>query len=184
MDKIVYGGKQYTRTGTKWVDRDQFVVPVYMQDILNRLFIEQELTGDLDRGTLIKRADQFKNSGSYQYAISFYLRALEGADSDAICFILPKLTSCYRAVSSPKKAVEAFEKYVEEEGEVVVSTALLVSAAAAYCDVGDATTAYRLCKWAYKKFKMRGKDPSGELNAVYARVAKILDLPKNDIEDE
>ena len=94
--------------------------------------------------------------------------ALEKANISEVRRILPRLTSLLRKRGQPEKAIEICETYTQLYNKPVYSSPLFTSIAAAYCDIGDYTTAK---KFADRAFAFDGKG-SGELSSVYQRIKK------------
>ena len=169
----MYDGKEYWRnggrTGAKWADRNGLVVPIGIQNTLNVAYAASLRSDEMDFETLLKTADEFKNSGSYGCAIRFYEYAVKKADASGLKGILPRLTSCYRAQGQPQKAIDILSYAKEKYGQKMITSALLVSAGAAYCDLKDYKRAKKCCNRAYA---MLGKQATGEWKAVYGRIRK------------
>jgi tetratricopeptide (TPR) repeat protein len=169
MDELVFKGKKYTRSDSKWVDADNMVVHETMQIALNNFFVEGIDFSLFTIQQLIDEGDKFKNSYTYNLAISFYEKAAERCDEELLQYILPRITSCYRQTKTPHKAVELFKLAKSKYGEGFITSALLTSVAAAYCDLKEYENAMRCCRWAYKRY---GGEPDLNLSNVLARIKK------------
>ena len=118
---------------------------------------------------LVAEGDKLKESFTYDCAIAFYEKAINLCDEETLKYILPRITSCYRAERRPKKAIELFAYAKEKYGEEFITPVLLTSVAAAYCDVKEYENALRCCRWAYKRF---GAEFDPNLSNVFARIKK------------
>lgn len=172
MDDILEsGGKRYTRRSGKWVGADNMVVPEILQDKLNRAFYETIDLSKLTAEEIIREGDQFKSSASYGLAIRFYAYSLECAAFNDAAYILPRLTSCYRAQGRARDVIEMASMAKKRYGSRIFSPALLTSIAAAYCDLGEYDHARKCCDRAYA---MAGGHAAGELSLVYKRIDAAL----------
>ena len=106
-ETVIYNGETYTRMNSKWVDKNYMVV-THLQGVLDRLLSSQKSTDDLSVEELIAEADKFKEAGSFSCAIDYYEKALNTRTVEVHRFVLPKLTSCYRARGQAAKAIELF----------------------------------------------------------------------------
>lgn len=169
MDIITYEGKRYWRSSAKWADKDGIIVHERLQEKLNAMFLRTLDPTQMKMEELLSYGDKFKNSGSPGAAIRFFETASLQADKSELAYILPRLTSCYRIQGSPQKAIDILSFASKKYGEQMITPALLVSAAAAYCDLNQ----YELAKKAYDRAfaKLNGK-ATDELRAVYGRIRK------------
>ena len=169
MDRLEYEGKTYLRSGRLWTDMQHMAVNETLQQALNYAYLE---TIDLTRLTLeelIAQGDKCKESGSNGLAIRFYEAAAKEADERTLSSILPRFTSCYRKQGLPQKAIDLLHFAKEKFGSSIISSVLLTSAAAAYCDLKEYENARICCNRAYA---MLGGHASGELSAVFGRIRK------------
>ena len=168
IEEVIYRDKKYRRVNGKWVDKNNMAVS-QLQQILDNILFQQEYIEKLTVEELIAEADKLKEARSVHLAIKLYETALETQTVEVHRFVLPKLTSCYRAQGRPQKAIELFEKSKSQYGERLLSPPLCTSAAAAYCDIQDYISA-KDC--ADKAYAMGGGKASGELKGVYGRIRK------------
>ena len=174
--KQEYKGKTYFRNNAKWVDADHFVVPEYLQNILNTLVFDDKALENMSYREAVDEGDKYKLSETYPLAIRYYEHALKITDNiSQASVVLPRVTSCYRKLGQPGKVVEILSDAKAAYGENVINMALLTSVAAAYCDLGQPENAIRCCKWAYRVLKVNLEDRSFELTSVYERANKMLD---------
>lgn len=170
-----YDGKTYYRNNSKWIDSNSTVVPLYLQHILNTLSFAEDIDA-ISYDEAKAEGDKYKASESYTLAIKYYEEALKKADNcSRISVILPRITSCYRKNAQPKKVIDLLSKVKADYGDGIINKALLTSAAAAYCDLGEPENAIRCCRWAYKVLKNENSERSAELSNVFMRAHKMLD---------
>ena len=169
MEQVEYKGEIYTRCNSKWVNSKHIVVHEALQNYLNHLYSQSDNLKTHSVQELIAEGDQFKESGSFQLAISYYEQAITNCDRITLSYILPRITSCYRECNMPQKTIDLLAHAKRKYGENIVSSTLLVSVAAAYCDLGEYQNAEKCCAWAYKKF---GNKVSPHLRKVWARIKK------------
>ena len=171
-----YNGKTYYRNNSKWVDADYFVVPVYLQNILNTMAYQDMDLSAMSYEEAKEEGDKCKKSETYPLAIKYYECAIEKADSfKRVSVVLPRITSCYRKNKQPEKVVELLSKMKKLYGEEIINEVLLTSVAAAYCDLGEPENALKCCKWAYRVLKMNTTESSLELRNVFIRAHKMID---------
>ncbi len=169
MVKLVYGGKTYTRRCEKWVDSENLIVQKSLQMELNKEYAMILSSIDLSLEEYIAEGDIFKSSGSIGIALTFYEEAVKKADCKAMAYILPRMTSCYRKNGQPQKAIDILAYASNTFGKNMVTPTLLISVAAAYCDIEDYVRAKKCCDRAY--CELNGKY-SEELSLVYKRIKK------------
>ena len=185
--EIEYNGKTYSRNNSKWVDSNSFVVPSYLQNILNTLVYKDSDISLLNYEEAKAEGDMCKAAESYNLAVKYYEQALEKADSFMrVSVVLPRITSCYRKNNQPRRVIELLSEMKAAYGEEIINEALLTSVAAAYCDIDEPENALKCCRWAYKVLKINEKDKSLELSKVFTRAKKMIDpdyTPEDDFED-
>ena len=169
MPEVTYQNKRYRRVGSKWVDASHMVVHESLQQILNDLYIQTIDLSAYSIEELIAEGDRFKESGSYREAIAFYEKAAHECDIETIRYILPRITACYRKARMAKKAIDLFVFAKAKFGSAYLSSVLLTSVAAAYCDLMEYENALKCCKRAYA---MENGRADSELHAVFGRIKK------------
>lgn len=176
MKKVCeYQGKIYTRNNSKWIDRDNLVVPTYLQSILNALTFEENID-DMSYKASKSEGDKCKAGESYGLAIKYYEIALKKAVSSMqASVVLPRITSCYRKINQPRKVIQLLSEMKMLYGEGIINEALLTSVAAAYCDLGEPENAIKCCRWAYKVLRTNTNKTSLELANVFIRAKKMID---------
>lgn len=167
MDKLELDGIQYVRYNNKWADASGMIVSAIMQDRPNRLYIQSLDLSAMRIKEVISTGDRFKRSNSIGLAIKCYDHVMTCAGKNDVIYILPRLTSCYRAQGMPQRVIDTLTFAKERFGADVITAVLLTSAAAAYCDMGDYDKAKKCCDRAYA---MSNGKASGELSMVYKRI--------------
>ena len=173
MDVIIYNGKTYRRTNSKWVGTDCLAVSETLQIELNKAFIETLDLSAYSVGELIREGDKFKESFSYTSAILFYEKALERSNEQTALLILPRISSCLRLARRSKRVVELFADARSKYGDDRMTPTILTSVAAAYCDLKEYETAHRLCRWAYK---LSPGNADQNLMNVFSRIRKEANI--------
>ena len=104
-------GRKYQRFDAKWADESGMTAPKALSAELNRKYIATVVLEDMDYAEALREGDLFKENGEYGYAVQFYERAADAAESFwQASSVLPRVTSCYRAIGRPEKAIDsAFE---------------------------------------------------------------------------
>ena len=177
MKEYTYQGKHYRRSGAMWVDDNNMVVPVALQSALNALAFAQTDISTLSYAEAKAEGDKCKASESYSYAIQYYEQAFLVAETYMqTSVLLPRITSSYRKLHRPEKVIEILAKAKKAYGERIINEALLTSAAAAYCDMGQPENALKCCNYAYAKTKNKKQGASGELLNVYERAKRMMEL--------
>lgn len=164
---IIFNDKEYTNYSGKWVDANYITAPLSLQNTLNYAYVKSLNPKVLSFFELVELADEFKTNGSMNLAIDFYLIALENADEKKVKYLLPKITSSYRAINRPDLVIDIISTTKKKFGTQLLSAALLTSAAAAYCDLGEYENGKKCCDYAFALSK--GKS-SSELTMVYKRI--------------
>ena len=167
--KITYKNNIYTKRNGKWVDTRNFLVNDALQIELNHIYACSIDISSLSPKECISQGDEFKHNGSFNAALRFYEAAIKVADFQSMEYILPRMTSCYRKVGSPEKAIEVLSYAKSKYDKEIISPALLTSAAAAYCDMHDYENALKCCHRAYA---LSNGFPSADLLLVYKRIDK------------
>ena len=176
MQEYVYEGKRYRRNGAKWIDASNMTVPVALQNKLNQIVFAEVELASLGYEEAKQWGDKYKASESYSYAIRYYERALDVADTyTQVASLLPRVTSCFRKLHRPERVIEILARAKKAYGEHIINEALLTSAAAAYCDMLQPQNALKCCNYAYALAKAKKHDLSPELRSVYGRATSMLE---------
>ena len=167
MEQFNYNEISYRCINGYWVDTDGIVLPDAMQRKINFRFEQYLVVSSLSAEEAIKLGDEVRNSSSFNLAVKYYEHASKSAPKMTLAYILPRLTSCYRSMGFPQKAIDILTYASKKYGPDIISVPLLTSAAAAYCDMGDYVRARQCCNRAYFH---SNKNPSNELRMVYKRI--------------
>lgn len=169
MIEIIHEGNVYRRCKGQWIGEDYILAPSSIQIALNRIYASKIDLSGLSVQALVKEGDKFKSVNDYALAVRYYEEASKICDQGTLSYILPRISSCYRSLQEPQKAIEIFTYAKEKFGQsIVMSPALLTSAASAYCDMGDYEKAKQCIKIANKK--AGGDDRT--IAMVYLRIKK------------
>ncbi len=174
MDKIIYENETYYFNKGVIYDQSFLEVPKsvsrrvladYYKDIDYTKFEEEKL---------LEYLKEIKISGFYDLCLNVINYGLKKftASFDYYKTVFPIITSCYRSLGKPQKAIDF---WMENKPIFVscLSVPLLTSLAAAYCDVGN----YELAKkCANKAYAIQGgsKNYQTELSLVYQRIKKEI----------
>ena len=170
--QIEYEGKIYENINGRWY-HNNMEVNSSLQNTLNSIYSKSIDIEKMTYNELLEYADGFKKTESYYIAIVYYEKALEKYDYlDNIRSILPRITSCFRLINKPEKAIEIYKKYYEEYSTSIDSDVLYTSLAAAYGDINDFDNAKRYADRAFAIAKSKGEKISEELLLVYERIKK------------
>lgn len=148
MDKLMLDGTEYKRYTNKWLDDQGFTVSEILQDKLNKAFADSLDLSHMSVKEMVAEGDRCKESSSYYLAIKYYETAAQICDQWTLSYILPRITSCFRKRHAPQRAIDLFSYAKEKYGTAILSSALLTSAAAAYCDMEKYEEAEICCKHA------------------------------------
>ena len=138
MDVYEMDGQKFYYDKGRWLTSRFMIAPTELTSRLNMLLIEKEDLSSKSMDELLKILDGAKHGNNTQYAVKVAEKALEKAEEvTEIRRLLPRLTSLYRQVGNPKKAIDIAKEYTDMFNRRVWSQALLTSIAAAYCDHGS-----------------------------------------------
>lgn len=172
MEKIIYQGETFYYLNGRIYDGSFIEIPkIVSRPILNEYLKNVDYSG-YGENELLKYIKELKIAELYstcQTAVSFGLNKF--TDSvDYYSTVFPIITSCYRALGQPQKAIDF---WMENRSLFwcCLSTPLLTSLAAAYCDVGDYVSAKGCADRAYA-LQGGGKGYNTELSPVYGRIKK------------
>ena len=171
---LEYRGKKYMRSNGKWAEAGGLctVAPGNIQAELDRQYADSLPLDDFSLDDLTLLGDQFKENGSVSAAIALFERALSFAAFRDAKVIYPRLTSCYRKIGQPQKAIQLFESLKSMYGERYITSVLLTSVASAYCDLKEWTKAKKCADQANAIEMNLHRQTSAELRSVYARIKK------------
>lgn len=119
---------------------------------------------------LIEFIKETKNANAIYITKDACLHFLQNfTDRTCIKQILPILSSCYRLMHQPEKAVELEDNY---SFSMYGSAAYCTSVAAAYCDLREYSIALKIANMAYARQSDGERNDKSELSLVYARIRK------------
>lgn len=126
----------------------------------------------LEEAELLEFLKQLKLSEFYEDCLKVIEYGLEKftASFDFYKTVFPIITSCYRAIGQPQKAID-FWMENKRIFTSCLSVPLLTSLAAAYCDIGNYELAKKCANRAYA-MQGGGKNYQTELSLVYERIKK------------
>ncbi len=172
MEKVLFEDQQYYLKNGKLYDSGFIEVPKQIaQQIFGDYYKTVNYT-NFDEKQLLEHAKNVKTSECYHLCleiIHFGLQKFPDSE-DFATTVFPMITSCYRAIGQPQKAID-FWMENKPIFASCLSTPLLTSLAAAYCDVGNYVLAK---KCADKAYALQGgsKFYQTELSLVYGRIRK------------
>lgn len=169
FEKIELNGETYTRTKRHWVDSHFCIVPLEIENKINVFLASRNDFLKMSVDELINEGDKFKNTGAAGLAIKHYNAALAKSDSFEKKYILPRISSAYRIQGNSIKAIELYKEYENDDG--IITSALLTSISAAYCDLGDNENAINC---AHKAQAHNLGIVSRELLNVYERISGCI----------
>lgn len=172
MEKIVFENETfYFVKGVIYDDGFLEVPKAVSQKILSSYYANIDYK-NFEEDKFLEHIKQLKISGFYDKcltAIEFGLNKFT-ASVDFYKVVFPIITSCYRYLNQPQKAIDF---WMENKSifSSCLSVPLLTSLAAAYCDVGNYDLAKKCANRAYA-IQGGGKNYQTELSLVYQRIQK------------
>lgn len=170
MQSIINKGEKYYRLKGTWVDESFIIVPTAVQKDLNRAYFDQYLYNfqTLEYKKIREEAKFFKDNASPDIAMEMlqYLYDKLHDRKQSLKSLLSMMTSCYRMVGQPEKAVALYREVNAIYGSGIESADLMTSVAAAFLDVKNCEQARKCCNKAYA---MSSGKQSDELRSVYQR---------------
>lgn len=170
--QVWFEGEKYYINNGKVYDEHFLEVP---------LALSKEIVGDyfptidyksLNEKEFVEFLKELKNAELYNHCIDCIYYGISKFINfkDYYMTVLPMITSCYRLMGQPQKAIEFWE---ENKSDITpfTSVAFFTSIGAAYCDVGDYKKAKYYADMAYAK-QGGGKVYNEELILLYLRIKK------------
>ena len=172
MQKIEFEGETYYYINGRFTDSSFIEVDIGLRSKLAEKVFTNVDYKCKSQAELVDYLKELKEAEVYSLAKEVCLFCLEKYSEDdyLIRTVLPILTSCYRKIGQPSKAIELLKIYpsiYNQHGSV----ALLTSLAAAFCDVGDYINARKYANIAYAR-QGGGTGEKNELSLVYMRIKK------------
>lgn len=172
MEKFEYNGEVYYTDKGLFYDSGFIELPIADRKFVAEAYFEEKAKFVKSSDDYVELIRNMKIAGCYQLSIHYCLEFLDIAEIDMnynrdVNIILAILSSNYRLINEPLKAIELTEKFKSDYWNV----SFLTSIAAAYCDVGDFNKAKKYANMAYAK-QGGGVKYKNELSLVYKRIQK------------
>lgn len=172
MEKVIFEDQTYYFNKGVIYDDSFLEVPTIISKKILLYYYKEIDYKNLEEYEFLNYLKQLKMSEFYELcleAINWGLNKFT-ASYDFYRTVFPIITSCYRSLGQPQKAIDFWmeNKYIFAS---CLSVPLLTSLAAAYCDVGN----YELAKkCANKAYAIQGGSLNyqTELSLVYQRIKK------------
>ena len=169
MDVYELDGQKFYYDKGKWLTSSYMIAPTEITSRLNMLLMEKVDLSDKSMEELLKILDRAKHGSNTQLAIKVAEKTLEIAETvDEIRKLLPRITSLYRQVGTPQKAIDIAKEYTDLFNKRVWSQAFLTSIAAAYCDLEE----YDIAKKFADIARVTYGNISPELMGLYERLKR------------
>jgi len=179
MEKIEYEGEIYYFLNNTFVDQTFCRVSDDLAKKLAGMFFKKDDYLALNKDELLEYIKKMKESEQFLICRDACLYGLKQYnDEEFVKKVLPIITSVYRALKQPSLAISVAQNYTDLYK--CDSAPLWTSVSAAFCDVGDYNSSLKFIKLAIKK-QRQTKTPSPELMEVLKRVAKSLNMTKEEI---
>ncbi len=178
MEKIEYNGDTFYYAKGKLYDSSFIEVPSNVSyPILTKRFENIDCT-NYGEDEFLELLREVKNAGAYQKCIDLildvgFVRFQKSKSFLSVMF--PMVTSCYRSMHKPEKAIEFWQE--NKDKYAMASVSFLTSLAAAYCDIEDYDQAKHFADQAYS---LQGgyQGYMTELSLVYERIRKETETLK------
>ncbi len=172
MKKIEFENELYYYKSGILYDESFIAVPLALSTKVLSYYYETIDYSSYDEVALLELIKEIKASNSYAKCVEVIEYGLKkfAASLDFVKTVFPMLTSCYRSMGMPKKAIEFWEEHKRIFASCI-SPALLTSLAAAYCDEGDYIMARKFADRAYV-LKGGSQGYKDELSLVYLRIKR------------
>ena len=168
LEKFEHDGETYYYNDKKFYDSSFIEVDRTTLAIIAPLYFDNRTALLITPDNYISRINELISCELYARAIDTANEGIRKFPNRLASYVMPMITSCYRKLHDPNGAIEIFEIY-KNIYPVSLSSALLTSIAAAYCDIEDYTNAKKYADHAYAA---SGGKCSSELHAVYGRIEK------------
>ena len=172
MEKFEFEDEIYYADKGCFYDSSFIEVPFIDRENIASAYYKEKAQYAKTADDYIQLTRDMKNAGCNKLSIDYCLKFLEIAESDlnfnrGISIILSILSSNYRKINEPKKAIDLINKYNRNDW----NSTFLTSVAAAYCDIGDYGKAKKFADTAYA-MQGGGVNYKNELSLVYKRIQK------------
>ena len=172
LRKIEYDNETYYYVNNQFLDSNFLVVDTNTSQKLANQYFKKINYHSLNMLDLLNFITELKTAEAYLLVIEVgeYGMHRFGSDREFASIVLPMMTSSYRKLNMPRRAINFAEVYLQKYPYILRSSgALCNSLAAAYCDIKDYHKAKRYADLSFAINKKDGKF-SSELHAVYARL--------------
>ena len=170
MEKILFDNCVYYYDKGKLYDECFIEVPrIEAVEVLKHYFADLDYHA-YEEDALLRLIIELKSAELGAPCVDAILFGMKkyGDSPSFIKTVLPILTSSYRLMGTPQKAIDFWQGHLSIF-KGYSSTALLTSLAAAYCDVGDYAQAKKYADCAYA-LQGGGQGYNNELSWVYGRI--------------
>lgn len=167
MQKFEYEGETYIYNNGKFYDESYQELCLNISDKVSKYFLSNKVCEQMNKDELKQHIKVLKECGKYDKSINaINIGLLKFDDLEFIKFCLPILTSNYRALGQPLKAIEIATEWLNKCN--CSSSAVYVSIGCAYCDILDYDKAAKCAKRALAK--QGGCQPSQPLQGLFNRI--------------
>ncbi|MBQ8196488.1 MAG: hypothetical protein IJZ73_00295 [Clostridia bacterium] len=175
MQKIEFEGQTYYFEKGKVYDGSFLEVPKIESQKVVASYLKTVNYKDMDEYELSSFLKDLKLAEEYHKCLEVIEYGLNKftASFDFYKMVFPIITSCYRNVNQPQKAID-FWMANKEIFKSCLSTPLLTSLAAAYCDIKDYDKALYCANRAYA-MQGGGQNRVTELTLVYERIQREME---------
>lgn len=174
MESIVYNDELYYFLNGAIYDSSYIALPLLeSKPILLKYYSEKEYRL-MKPDEFIQTINSMKSSGFYELCIETIFKGFCFFNDNVQFFriVFPIITSCYRAMNMPQKAIDF---WTERHNEYAYcgTPALYTSLGAAYCDLKDIPRARKCADIANAMAKSMHVTDQDELKYLYARLKKM-----------
>ena len=171
---LTIDGETYMLINSNWVDSTYLLVG---SDIMSKII--KEWLKNIDTVTyeeVLEYARKLKDTGYYLQALQlleWLIANREKAEKKytILCTLSSMKTSCLRQLNNPIGAIEFYKDITKEDPNQKDNAPLLVSIAAAYCDIDDYDNGLLFARKACSAF---AGNYSQESSGVIARIKSVL----------
>ena len=195
MDIIDYKGQRFKITQRyKWVDESFVIVSDALQEILSKEYSSKIFRAAIETQSfqtqwnlfddkpanppdlsklyicdIVMIADRCREISSFYRSLLCFEYIVAHADMKTVAGVFPRMTSCYRKLGLPKRAISLATHARKRLGNEVLTASLLTSVGAAYCDLEQCDKA-RICF--NQALELSNHTPSKELSLAIERLQK------------
>lgn len=179
MQKIELDSETYYENKGKFYNSSFWEVDSVIKNRLLCQILNSADYKNMSQKEIIEFIYKIKETEDFIHCKEICLFALNkfGTDEIFVTKVLPIITSVYRNLKEPEKAIDIAKE--QRKKFKCESVALYTSLAGAYCDIEDYETAKKFANSAYK-CQGGGVGYKNELSLVYARIQKETKTTKKD----